>query len=252
MYLTRRTLIVAAAGATIASASRAAANPATVPVPRPEFPWWMERHQVKLAEVAQVKPDLVFIGDSITHDYEFTSPYPQYDFASVWQRFYGARRAVNLGFNGDSTSNVLWRLHNGEVAGIRPRLVVLLIGTNNTIQGQTAEQTAGGIEAVVADLRQRLPSTKILVIGILPSGVSDLKTAIDQSVNVALAEKYARGGTVTFLDISHVFLKDGVLDVSLFMDPRNTPPGPAIHPDAFAQARMAEAIEPTLAGLYGA
>jgi lysophospholipase L1-like esterase len=231
--------------------ARAQANPATLAIPRPEFPWWLERHQQKLQELAQAKPKLIFIGDSIVNGFELGSPYPQYDFLSLWQRYYGDRNAVNLGFNGDSTSNVLWRLANGEMAGIKPAVAVLLIGTNNTMQGQTAEQTQAGIDAVIAMLRQGLPATKVLVVGILPSGVSPLKSAADGAVNAYLAEKYATARDVTFVDASFGFLKDGQVDTGLFMDPRNTPPGPAIHPDAFAQARLAEAIEPTLARLLG-
>jgi len=250
---TRRTFVATAIAAAFLPAvrARAQANPATLAIARPEFPWWLERHQQKLRELARAKPRLIFIGDSIIHDFEFGSPYPQYDFLSLWQRYYGDRAAVNLGFNGDSTANVLWRLANGEMAGIAPAVAVLLIGTNNTIQGQTAEQVQAGIDAVIATLRSGLPATRVLVVGILPSGVSPLKSATDGAVNAYLAEKYATSRDVTFVDASFGFLKDGQVDIGLFMDPRNTPPGPAIHPDAFAQARLVTAIEPTLARLLG-
>ncbi|MCF4164832.1 GDSL-type esterase/lipase family protein [Zavarzinia compransoris] len=214
-------------------------------------PWWQERHQKKLQEIRQGKVDLIFIGDSITHDYELPSTAPQYDFLGLWNRFYGGRRAVNLGFNGDNTANVLWRLQNGEIAGISPKVAVVLIGTNDTIQGRGAEETKAGIDAVVAHLKTRLPRTRILLLGILPSAVSPTKTAVDQAVNTALANAYAKDGRVIFMDVGYRFLKDGTTDVGLYMDPRNDPPQPALHPDAAAQARMAEAIEPTLSKLLG-
>ncbi|MCW0180901.1 GDSL-type esterase/lipase family protein [Zavarzinia sp.] len=243
---------MAAAFCSLASPRGAwADDPATTPQSRLDTPWWAERHQQKLEEIRRAPVDLIFIGDSIIHNYELTSTAPQYDFLGLWKRFYGNRKAVNLGFNGDTTGNALWRLENGEIDRIAPRVAVVLIGTNNTIQGQGAEETEAGIAAIVALLRQRLPMTKILLLGILPSGISPLKTALDQTVNLRLADRYAAARGVTFMDVGYLFLKDGVTDLGLYMDPRNTPPVPALHPDAAAQARMAEAIEPTLAALMG-
>ena len=221
------------------------------PVSREETPWWAERHQKKLQEIRRGKVDIVFIGDSITHNYEFSSTSPQYDFLSVWNRYYGGRSAVNLGFNGDSTANVLWRLDHGEIDGLNAKVAMVLIGTNDTIQGKTMQQTAAGIDQVVATIQRRLPATKILLLGILPSAGAPSKQAADRAVNAYLADKYAASNFVTFIDVGHVFLKDSAVDASLFMDPRADPSAPALHPDAYAQARMAEAIEPILARLLG-
>lgn len=228
-----------------------AGDAATTPLSRLDTDWWAARHQQKLEEIRQGRVDLIFVGDSITHDYELPSPAPQYDFLGLWRRYYGGRNAVNLGFNGDTTANALWRLQNGEIDHIAPKVAVVLIGTNNTIQGQSADETEAGIVAIVSLLAKKLPRTKILLLGILPSEISPLKTALDQTVNLRLGNRYADSRTVTFMDVGYLFLKDGVTDTSLFMDPRNTPPLPALHPDAAAQGRMAEAIEPTLAALLG-
>lgn len=250
----RRGILLGITAATCGLASprgAVAGDPATTALSRLDTPWWAERHRQKLDEIRKGPVDLIFIGDSIIHNYELTSTAPQYDFLGLWTRFYGSRKAVNLGFNGDTTGNALWRLENGEIDGIAPKVAVVLIGTNNTIQGQGAEETEAGITAIVAQLRKRLPRTRILLLGILPSGISPLKTALDQTVNLRLADRYAATRGVTFMDVGYLFLKDGVTDTSLFMDPRNTPPVPALHPDAAAQARMAEAIEPTLAALMG-
>lgn len=230
-----------------AAASDAAA---TVPRARPD-PWWHERHRQKCAELATTRPRLLFIGDSITHDFELASSARAYDFRAVWDYFYGDRQAVNLGFNGDATANVLWRLDHGELAGLAPQVAVLLIGTNNTIQGQSADTALAGIAAVVASLRRAVPRTAIIVVGILPSAVSAAKSAADAAVNAALAQRYAADGMVQFVDLKSVFLSGGQVDTGLFMDPRNSPPGAALHPDALAQARLAAALEPTLAPLLG-
>ena len=91
--------------------------------------------------LAQVKANpnigLLLLGDSITQNYEKAKT-PDENFQPTWQRFYAPRAALNAGFSGDRTEHVLWRLDHGEIDGIRPRAVVLLIGTNNTAAGQSA------------------------------------------------------------------------------------------------------------------
>jgi lysophospholipase L1-like esterase len=147
---------------------------------------------------------------------------------------------------------LLWRLQNGEVDGLHPKVAVVLIGTNNTNRGkQTAEQARAGIDAVVAELQKRLPMSQILLLGILPSGISPEKTQIDQTINRYLADKYAHADRVTFLDIGHVFYLDGKLNEKFFCDTRLPNPRPSLHPDTVGQRMMAEAIEPVLARLLG-
>ena len=124
------------------------------------------------------------------------------DFAPVWQRFYGDRNAVNLGFNGDATSHLLWRIENGEVAGIAPKVAVILIGANNLGRLHwSAEDTVAGIDAIVTQLRRRLPHTKLLLLGVLPSDRSAWATETTLAVNQALAARYGAASDVTYLDI---------------------------------------------------
>lgn len=103
-----------------------------MPTDRLQEPWWAQRHAQVLEQVKR-HPDapLLLIGDSITQNYEKAQG-PDEDFQSTWQPFYGSRGALNLGFSGDGTEHVLWRLNNGELAGLQPKAVVVLIGTNNT------------------------------------------------------------------------------------------------------------------------
>jgi lysophospholipase L1-like esterase len=230
-----------------------APNSAVAPEARLSEPWWAARHQAVLAMVAD-RPDtqLLMIGDSITQNYERSDP-PDEVFQPTWRTFYGRRGALNLGFGGDTTSNLLWRLQNGEVRGLHPKAVVLMIGTNDTGHaGRTADQAERGIDAVVAELRLRLPQTKILLLGVLPSGISEAKTAADATINQHLAAVYAGDPQVTYLDIGSTFrTPTGDLDTALYYDPRRPQPGPPLHPNTVGQRRMAEAIEPTLAGLLG-
>jgi lysophospholipase L1-like esterase len=129
---------------------------------------------------------------------------------------------------------------------------VVLIGTNNTGDfGQTAEQTEEGIDAVVKDIEHRLPETKILLLGILPSKLASREQNFD--VNGYLGSHYAGGEDprVSYIDISVVFYTHGELDLSLFYDPTLSPPKPAVHPNTVGQRRMASAIEPAVARLMG-
>lgn len=235
-----------------AAQSAAPVNPAVVPTDRPDQQWWMERHAAAV-EAVRTHPDteLLLIGDSITNNYDKANP-PDENFQLTWKEFYEPRKALNLGFSGDGTQHVRWRLAHGELDGLHPKAAVVLIGTNNTgWLHETAEQTEAGIDAVIGDLEQRLPSTRILLLGLLPSDISAEKTAADCAINAYLAQVYAQNPRVTYLDIGSIFYKDGAVDASVFYDPRLPNHAKPLHPDTVGQRRMAEAIEPTLARLMG-
>jgi lysophospholipase L1-like esterase len=222
------------------------------PMSRMQLHWWQERFDAKEEELHSERPNLVFYGDSITQDYEVSGPPEWRDFTPVWQHFYGDRHAVNLGFNGDATSHLLWRVENGEASGIAPKVAIILIGANNLGRLHwSAEDTVTGIAAIIAQLRQRLPHTKLLLLGVLPSDRSAWATETTVAINRMLATRYARGGDVTYLDVSHIFIKNGKLDRGLYFDPLLTSPSAPLHPTAEGQRLMAEAIEPTLASLLG-
>jgi lysophospholipase L1-like esterase len=225
---------------------------AAVPISRMDLHWWRARFEAKQAELHERHPALVFYGDSITQDWERHGPPPWADFAPIWQRFYGDRNAVNLGFTGDTTANLLWRIEHGEASGIDPKVAVVLIGANNLghLHWSTSD-TALGIGAIIRQLRERLPHTKILLLGILPSDRSAWATETTAAVNRGLASQFADATDVRVLDVAHVFLRDGKLDPSLYLDPRENPPEAPLHPTAQGQALMAAAMEPTLAALMG-
>ena len=252
MRLTRRLALIGVA-ATLGGADRVPV--AATPLARQDTPWWRIRHQEKLAELRSRPVELIWLGDSITQDWEKQGPPEWQDFAPVWQRFYGDRHAVNLGFRGDNTSHLLWRMRNGELDGIHPRVAIVLIGANNLGRVHwSAPQTVAGIVAVVDELRSRLPDTRVLLLGILPSVRSKYVSRTANAVNRELGELYTSGGpgnNVAFMDLSRLFLRDGQVDRTLFYDDQLDPPDPPLHPTAQAQERMAEAIEPTLAAMLG-
>jgi lysophospholipase L1-like esterase len=250
--LPRRWLLAAPIALTAAPRGSAAAVLAATPISRMDLRWWRDRHLAKLAELRATRPNLIFLGDSITQDWEYDGPEPWRNFVPAWRRFYGDRNAVNLGFKGDTTANLLWRIRDGEVEGISPRAAVILIGANNLGRLHwPAADTVLGIDTIVADLRRRLPSTRILLLGVLPSERSDWASTTTWIINHTLEEKYARDPIVTFLDVGYVFMKNGRLDRDLYYDPKLNPPEPPLHPTAQGQAAMSAAMEPVLAGLLG-
>ncbi len=227
---------------------------AATPIARLDLPWWKQRFGEKARRLREGRVGLVWYGDSITQDWERHGPPAWADFAPVWQRFYGDREAVNLGFSGDTTANLLWRIENGEAEGIAPKAAVILIGANNLGRLHwSSDDTVAGIEAIVAALRRRLPRTKLLLLGVLPSERSAWASRTTEEVNRALLARYggARVPGVTFLNETGVFVHDGQVDRGAFLDPLVTPPQPPLHPTAQAQARLAAAIEPTLSALLG-
>jgi len=199
--------------------------------------WWLPRHEEKLARIGQGNVDLLMIGDSITQGWEKEGK-------AVWEKFYGGRNAVNLGFGGDRTENLLWRLQHGEVDGIAPKAAVLMIGTNNTGHRRDEPQlTAAGIRAVLDELRDRLPETRVLLLGVFPRdeqpGTPMRK--INSEIN-RIISGYADGKNIFFLDIGDQFLaEDGRLTAEIMPD--------RLHLSEQGYEIWAEAMEPKLAEL---
>jgi beta-glucosidase len=209
-----------------------------MPTPQPEA-WWMERHECTVARLRQGRVDLLFIGDSITQGWEE-------DGRPVWDVFYQRRHALNLGYNGDQTDNVLWRLQNGELDGISPKLAVVMIGTNNaTRREDPPEETAAGIQAILTSLRRRLPDTKILLLAVFPRGLSadDRLRQINNAVNERLPA-LADQRHVHFLNLNRRFLdENGGLPEDMMPD--------ALHPSERGYRLWAEGMEDTIKTLLG-
>ena len=230
------------------------APPTAGPIGRLDDLNWKARHEAKLLEASSGPVLLVLLGDSITANYELKGPKPLRDYSGVWQRYYADRYALNLGFSGDGTRHLLWRIMHGEVDSIAPKVAVILIGTNDIgWLHRTAADTVAGIDVVVAEMHLRLPATKILLVGLLPSDRGTWVRQATAEINSALAAHYGNGQVpyVTYRDVSPAFLKNSVLDTSLFSDPQQVPSEPALHPSPEGQERMAAALEPTLSELLG-
>ncbi len=227
-------------------AAHAGTNLAEAPISRANLPWWQARFAETLTQ-AQADPDakIVWLGDSITFYWQRHGGHGYDDILPVWNRYYAPYQALDFGIIGDTTSSLIWRLDHCQVAGLHPKLTIILIGANNFGRVHwDASMTIPGIEAVVTNTHNRLPGSHIILLGVLPSIRSPWVDAQTATTNAALARHYAGNPTVTFADITPLLQKNGHTDASLFVDPRLTPPEPALHPNATGMARIAAALAP--------
>ena len=181
--------------------------------------WWMPRHQAKLDEIRQHREagrqvELAFIGDSITQGWENEG-------RAAWASHFARYNAVNLGFGGDKTENVLWRLTQGELDGFGPRVAVLMIGTNNTGDRQEdPRSTAAGIRRLLDEIKAHQSATKVLLLAIYPreEKPGGPLRAINTRVN-ELISGFADGQRVFFLNINPQLVNaDGTLSADVMPD----------------------------------
>lgn len=219
------------------------------------------RHEEKVAAVNGGDYDLVLIGDSIIHALgEIGGKYEP--LKETWAKHFAPRKAINLGHNGYRTEQILWNLQHGELDFPRsPKVVMLLIGTNNSDDRRfpkvhTAEEIFRGTKAIVELIKQRHPTTKILVLRIFPRGGDNEKGISPPPFNSSaqcietclrageLTAQLADGKQVFWLDVNHVFLrKDGTINTDMMWD--------LLHPSPAGAEAWVQVVEPTLAKLLG-
>lgn len=219
--------------ANAAAAAAARTNSAIVPVSRDARSLPRQNTVLQRAKDNPGPCDIAFIGDSITQGWEGSGK-------NVWANYYGKRKCLNFGVGGDRTQHVLWRFENGQLDGIKPKAAVLMIGTNNSNRDDNTEaDILEGVQAIVAQLRQRLPDTKLVVVGIFPRGAtfSNQRGKILQ-VNQALA-KLADGKMIHYLDFgSQLIEADGSISKAIMPD--------ALHLSEKGYEIWAQALEPKL------
>jgi lysophospholipase L1-like esterase len=211
------------------------ANPTVVPQPRPGA--WLELHESFVAIAARGDVDLLFLGDSLNASWMTTA-------RAVWDRHYAPRKAANFAIGGDRTQHLLWRLDHGELEGVTPRVIVVMIGTNN-IPDDTEDQVVDGVKAVVDRIKRKLPASKLLLLGVTPRGLSrkpgQASTAPDLRVarlNLKLA-RLEDVPTLEYLDIGSALLDvEGRLVQSIQPD--------FLHFSRKGYQIWADAMEPTL------
>ena len=224
--------------ALLSAVSAAAENTAIIPAPRDAN--WVKRHEgfVEESKAKKDQVDLLFLGDSITDGWDNKGK-------AVYDKYYMPRNVLNLGIGGDRTQHVLWRLQNGEVDGLKPKVTVLLIGINNTPNEKdgtprnTAPEIIEGVAAVVKEIQTRMPKTKVLLLAVFPykqkgDPMRDKVAEINNGIS-----KLGKNKRVTFLDINQKFIEaDGTLSTDIMPD--------LLHPNEKGYQIWADAMEPTL------
>lgn len=232
-------LALVTAGLLPARAQQTAQQPADVAAPKTDAsgqiqPRFQMLHESFLKRGKEGKIGVLFLGDSITEGWKGSM--------DIWNEHFGKYDPANFGIGGDRTQHVLWRIENGELDGIDPKVVVLMIGTNNI--GYPAEEILKGDQKIVQAIHQKLPNTKLLLLGIFPRGadaknpqVAAMREKI-KFVNAGLA-KLDDGKKTRYLDIGDKFLDaEGNIPAEIMPD--------ALHPKAKGYGIWAEAIQPLL------
>jgi len=175
---------------------------------------------------------LVFDGDSITYGWQGGGK-------TVWAERYGKLNAFDFGIGGDRTQHVLWRLAQGQVDGVKPKLIALMIGTNN-LDGNTAEEIADGVKAIVAEYQKRCPEATILLQAIFPRAEqpTDPFRAKIKAIN-AIISKLGDDKKVLYVDFGDKFLNaDSTMSKEIMPD--------FLHPSAKGYQIWADAIQPII------
>jgi lysophospholipase L1-like esterase len=215
-------------------------NYAVIPVLHPGT----EKRHESFNEISKKgEAKLVFLGDSITHGWESKGK-------AVWDKYWTPLNAANFGIGGDRTEHVLWRLDHGNFDGLKPKEIVIMIGTNNTghvgrpqkenngeVYQCTAQQTAEGVKAIIDKLKMKCPGAKILLLAIFPRGATPEDAYRMQNTETnKIIKTYADDKTVFFMDIGEKFLApDGTLSKDIMPD--------LLHPNEKGYEIWAEAIQ---------
>ena len=192
-----------------------------------------QRHEQFMKRKHEGRIGLLFLGDSITDGWRGSG-------RKTFEEYYDKYDAANFGIGGDRTEHILWRIDHGELDDIHPKVVVLMIGTNNLGTQQSVEDTVAGIKCDVNAIHEKLPNAKILLLAVFPRGHSADDHFRDQikQVNEQI-EQLDGKDNVTFLDINKEFLeKDGVLSRFVMPD--------YLHPNEVGYQIWAKAMQPTL------
>lgn len=208
-----------------------------VPVPR-AIPSWDAQHEEHVQRAKKGNVGVLFLGDSITHG---MVGYPED--RAVFDKHFSKYHAEAFGIGGDFTEHLLWRLKNGELQGLEPKVTVVLIGTNNMGVNNNHE-IAQGVAAVLDEIHHTLPKTKIIALGILPrmrNGDHFIRhriKKINDELQAITAERH----------ISYMDLKDTLLTKDELLSPEVMPD--FLHPSPYGYELMFAAIQPTIDELY--
>lgn len=209
----------------------AVASPRTVDYDWMSVATWRQKHEANVARAAQGDADILLLGDSITEGWGNTT---------LWQERFPTLKIANFGVGGDTTSNVLWRLENGEIGNLKPRVVMLLIGVNNLGRNDDdPPKVVDGIQAIVSMLHARMPAARIAILGVLPADEqpkTKMRKRIDET-NRRLKRNLHDGHSVFVFDLGKSLLEeDGTIAPATMAD--------FLHPTPAGYRRLADVLFP--------
>ena len=194
---------------------------------------FLKMHEEFADRAKQGNVDVLFLGDSITNGWRSQK--------EIWETHFGKYNPANFGIGGDRTQHVLWRIENGELETIRPKVVVLMIGTNN-VNGDRPARIADGITKIVETIKSKQPQAKVLLLAVFPRSAEpthEHRAKIKQ-INDTIAKLDDGGKSVRYLDIGDKFLQpDGTLSKDIMPD--------YLHLSKQGYQIWADAISPVLA-----
>jgi lysophospholipase L1-like esterase len=238
--------VVAAIGLAVLFPGKTFAQAADQPVPRTDANSKLA-HQQMLENLKKGRIDVYFSGDSITRRWRATD-YPQ--FLANWNENFFGWNAADFGWGADNIQNILWRLQNGELDGVSPKVLVLLAGTNNVGNAPASDAKVSdiikGIKALADTMREKAPKATIIVMGILPRNDGAKPTAVMPSIdkiNESIA-KLADGKSIRYLNINDKLAdKDGNLFEGMTVD--------RLHLSLKGYQVWADALKPLFTELLG-
>lgn len=208
-------------------------NSALIPKPRKGRIAPRQTLVLQRAKDNQGPCDVELIGDSITQNWERGGQ-------KAWQDHFGSLKTLNFGVYGDEIQNVLWRISQGQLEGVKPKVAIVLIGTNNSNgHDNTAQEIVEGIQAIVNEIHKRQPGTKVLVLGIFPRGTPTSPERLKVEQVDQLLPRLDDGKTDFYMDIGSIFLgSDNLVSKDVVSD--------GIHPSPAGYELWAKTMEPKL------
>jgi lysophospholipase L1-like esterase len=192
-----------------------------------------ERHEQFLARIKEGPVGLLFLGDSITDAWPKRGP-------ESWQKF-APLHPADFGISGDRTEHLLWRITHGELEGIDPKVVVIMIGTNNVghFTDEKPEWAANGVKKIVQTVHEELPKAKILLLGVFPRAAQDSTMRANVTAINRMIAKLDDGKQIRYLDLGKAFLDaNGEIPKDIMAD--------GLHPTAKGYDIWYDAMRPTL------
>lgn len=227
------------AAAPAAAAKTPPADP-TVGAPKRDTGAFLKKHEAILQRGKAGPIGVLFLGDSITENWKSKAP-------ELWKHYEEKYQAADFGIGGDRTQHVIWRIENGELDGIHPKVVVFMLGTNNT-SDNSADQIVAADKKIIRLVQAKIPDTKVIVMAILPrgprknsDGTPDDGVHRMEVINAANAQlaKLDNGKTIRYLDIGPKYLgADGKIPNDLMPD--------QLHPNAAGYQIWVDAMQPLL------